>query len=81
MQTVFDWLSILVFGCVAALFLHRSIGDERKDTMLAYVPPALGCAVANYFGNHGMSMASLVLLIAVTGYVIFVLKPFSTASK
>ena len=77
METIYDWLSVAVFGVLVVLFLHRSAQDrEPTDTIYHYAPPAIGCAVANYLGNHDQGPLSIVLLVAVLIYIVMVLKPF-----
>jgi hypothetical protein len=51
-----------------------------SDHLWQYFPPAIGCAIANYIGNTygatgGGVWAGLILL-AVIGYIMVVLKPF-----
>ena len=77
MQTIFDWITMAVFGGLVVLFLQRSAGPEdRHDKMYHYVPPALGCAAANYLGNNGQQTVAIVIILAVVGYILFVLHPF-----
>ena len=55
MDTIFDWMSLAIFAGLIVLFLQRSTSEQRgKDvSLLYYLVLASGCAVANYFGNHG----------------------------
>lgn len=77
MSTIFDWVTMAIFGALVVLFLQRSTGPARaSDTIYHYLPPALGCAVANYLGNHDQRIAAIALIIAVVGYILFILKPF-----
>lgn len=77
LETTFDWVTIAVFCALVVLFLHRSgRNEEPKDTILQYAPPAIGCAVANYVGNHGQEPLATVIVVAVVIYVVLVLKPF-----
>jgi hypothetical protein len=77
MSTVFDWVTMIIFGGLVVLFLQRSIGPgPKQDTILHYMPPAVGCAVANYLGNHGHGAIAIAIVLAIVGYVIFVMKPF-----
>jgi hypothetical protein len=77
MSTIFDWVTVAIFGALVVLFLQRSTGPApASDTILHYFPPALGCALANYLGNEGYRIAAIALSIAVVGYILFVLKPF-----
>lgn len=77
MSTIFDWVTMIIFGGMVVLFLQRSMGPARaSDTIFHYFPPALGCAIANYLGNEGQEVAAIALIIAVVGYILFILKPF-----
>ena len=77
METVYDWITIAVFGGLVVLFLHRSMQEsEPQDTIYHYLPPAIGCALANYVGNHGQGPLSAAIIVAVLAYVVLVLKPF-----
>ncbi len=75
MNTPSDWLSVALFSAVALLFLSRSARARPKDRMLAYLPPALGCAAGNQLGNHGHELWGGIVLAATLGYVLLVLKP------
>ena len=82
METAYDWLSLAVFAGIIVLFLQRSSMDNPPDRMIDYLPPAIGCAIANQAGNYGVKNDSLAmhavgvgLLIAVVVYVVLVLKP------
>jgi len=76
-ETVYDWITVAIFGGLVVLFLHRSIGDEPpKDNIWQYMPPAIGCAVANYVGNEGHGAFSAVIVVVVLAYILLVLKPF-----
>ena len=47
METVYDWITVAIFGGLVVLFLHRSVQPgEPQDTILHYLPLAVGCAVA-----------------------------------
>jgi hypothetical protein len=76
-ETIFDWVTVIIFGGMIVLFLHRSTTDgPPRDNILQYLPPALGCAVANYFGNQGQVQLAAAIVFAVLAYIAFVLKPF-----
>jgi hypothetical protein len=79
LETVYDWVTVGIFAALVVLFLQRSTQDEPKDQLYQYFPPAIGCAVANYLGNNGYAIAALLLLGAVVGYTLFILKPFGEA--
>ena len=84
METVYDWITIVIFGGLVVLFLHRSVSpDAPRDTLLQYLPPAVGCALANYVGNEaekaanqGEKVVSFLIVVAVLAYIAIVLKPF-----
>ena len=77
MDTVYDWITMIIFAGLVILFLQRSVGPAHPtDKIYHYLPPALGCAAANYLGNHGQRWAAIALTIAVVGYILFVIKPF-----
>ena len=77
METVYDWITVAIFGALVVLFLHRSVQPgEPQDTILHYLPPSVGCAVANYVGNEGYGLFSFLIVVAVLIYVALVLKPF-----
>lgn len=76
MQTIYDWLSLALFCALAVLFLNRSAGPVvHGDRVLRYLPPAIGCAAANYLGNEGYDLAALLLLAASAFYVVARLRP------
>jgi hypothetical protein len=76
METVYDWLSMAIFAALIVLFLQRSMMDEPSDAIWHYLPPALGCALANYVGNAGHSVIAVALMVTVAAYILYVLKPF-----
>lgn len=76
MHTPFDWLTVAIFAGLAVLFLQRSSLARPVDSIPLYIPPALGCALANWLGNNGYVAPAIILCFAVLGYVVWVLKPF-----
>ena len=76
MSTIYDFVTIVLFAGLVILFLQRSVADEPTDKIYLYAPPAIGCAVANYLGNAHQDAWAVIILAAVVGYSIFVLKPF-----
>lgn len=81
METVFDWVTLAMFAGLIVLFLQRSSEDEPRDSLWQYLAASVGCAVANYLGNEGYKIAAMVVIAAVLGFVLFVLKPFDNWSK
>ena len=53
--------------------------DEPPDTIWHYMPPAIGCALANYLGNEEMDVFAVAVIAVVIGYVFIVLKPLHRA--
>jgi hypothetical protein len=78
MQTVWDWLTVAVFAGLIVLFLQRSMAETPKDKLISYIPPAVGCALANWLGNNGQPIIAGVLVGAIIAYIWFVLKPLET---
>jgi hypothetical protein len=84
MQTIYDWVTVAIFAGLIVVFLQRSVGDsEPQDSILSYLPPAIGCAVSNYFGNEGLEQGSAAYqvlaalgIVAVLVYTYLVIKPF-----
>ena len=81
METVYDWVTVAVFGALAVLFLQRSSQERPSDKITHYIPPAIGCAVSNYLGNEGFTLPAVALLVAVMAYIQFVLKPFDRSNE
>ena len=75
MQTVYDWITIALFAGLIVLFLQRSAAEVQRDRIIDYLPPALGCALGNYLGNHGQDALAILCIVAVPVYVWYVLKP------
>ena len=81
METPWDWLTVAIFAGLVVLFLQRSSGEhEPNDSIWQYLLAAVGCAVANYLGNHEDLPYNHVLAgVTVAGtlaYIWFALKPF-----
>jgi hypothetical protein len=75
METPYDWISVAIFAGLIVLFLQRSASEKPRDKMISYAPPAVGCAVANYLGNHGQPIIFGLVVVAIAVYIWFVLKP------
>ena len=89
METPYDWLTVAIFAGLIVIFLQRSVGDdEPADSIWSYLPPSLGCAIANQLGNKAMKsteggdgiyhVAAIILILAVIAYIILIIKPFPT---
>ncbi len=78
MQTAYDWITLIIFGGLIVLFLDRSSKPEPTDHLWQYLVPAVGCALANYAGNHDQPVVAVAIIIGILAYVHLVLKPFGT---
>jgi hypothetical protein len=77
MQTPYDWITVAIFAGLIVVFLQRSTGEgEPTDSIWSYLPPSLGCAVANYLGNEGYVAGAILGIVAVLVYIYYVIKPF-----
>jgi len=78
LQTIYDWVTVAIFGGLIVLFLHRSTAQEEpKDNIYQYLPACIGCALANYAGNEGYGAIAFGIIAAVIVYIAYVLKPFN----
>lgn len=76
METVWDWITVAMFAALVIVFLQRSVGERpANDRVVNYLPPALGCAAANYFGNAGDPIIAAMLIAAVLAYTWYVIRP------
>lgn len=76
METPFDWITLAIFGGLIVLFLDRSSKPDPPDHLWQYMIPSVGCAVANYAGNHGQPVIAVLMIVAILAYIQLVLKPF-----
>lgn len=75
METIYDWITILGFAGLVTLFLQRSSLENPPDSVWQYLPPAIGAAACNYFGNEGQDVVAIAIGVAAVAYVFIVLKP------
>jgi len=78
METVYDWVTLAIFAGLVVLFLQRSTSEraERDASIVYYLAAGVGCAAANYFGNHGQHPVAIAILVATVGFIIYFLNPF-----
>ena len=91
MQTIYDWVTVAIFAGLIVIFLQRSVGDgEPQDSILSYLPPSIGCAVANQVGNAALEadpdnvlyhILAAGGIVAVLVYTFYVIKPFQGQGK
>lgn len=80
MDTVYDWITLVIFAGLIVLFLQRSTSDRsgQEDVpIFLYLGAGVGCAVANYLGNHGLPWLAIPLIVATLAYIYYILKPFA----
>ncbi|MFP3942403.1 MAG: XrtV sorting system accessory protein [Alphaproteobacteria bacterium] len=62
MSTVYDWVTVLIFIGLLALYFLR---QDRTDVPIArYMIAAAGCALANYLGNENYTLAAVAVIAA-----------------
>jgi threonine/homoserine efflux transporter RhtA len=78
METIYDWVSLAIFAGLIVLFLQRSTSEnaDKDVSLLYYLAAGVGCAVGNYFGNHGQQVIAVALLVATVAFIVYFLKPF-----
>ena len=83
MQTVYDWVTLAIFAGLVVLFLQRSTGEraEKDVSILFYLAAGIGCAVANYLGDHGQDLLAVLMLVATLGFIFYFLRPFQPQSR
>ena len=65
MRTTFDFASLLTFGILAVVYLHRSAQDAKDPVPLwGYALAAAGCAVGDVSANGGHILIGAILLVA-----------------
>lgn len=84
MKTIFDLLTVGIFAGLIVLFLQRSVDQPEdvpySDHLWQYLAAGAGCALANYLGNEGYSLAAVGLIVAILAFIVYVLKPFTPRS-
>lgn len=79
MSTVYDWVTVLVFISLLALYFLRL---ERRDVPLSrYVGAAAGCAAANYLGNHDYHVIAFGVIAATLYFAYFFIVAPSAPGK
>jgi hypothetical protein len=62
--------------------LQRSASARPDDVALwKYATAAFGCALADYLGDHGMVIASIVTFVALGVFAVAMLKPFHVKDR
>jgi hypothetical protein len=78
LKTIFDFLTLALFAGLAILYLQRSASSTPDPTALwKYALAAIGCAAADYLGNHDQTVASVLVFAATVIFSLVMLRPFS----
>lgn len=77
MKTIFDLVTLALFAGLAILYLQRS-ASAAPDPVATwkYAIAAIGCAVADYLGDHDQQIASILIFAAVVIFSLATLHPF-----
>ena len=83
MNTAYDWITVIIFAGLIVMFLQRSTSDEPRenDSIFLYLGAGVGCAVANYLGNHDLPWLAIPLIVGTLAYIYYLLKPFPHQSR
>ena len=69
MSTIYDWVTVLIFIGLLALYFLR---QDRTDVPIArYMIAAAGCALANYLGNENHALAAVTIIAATLYFTYF----------
>ena len=77
MQTVYDWLTLIIFSGLVVLFLERSVKGVRDDPMWMYLLAGGLCAVANYLGNNGQQIGAVLIILVNISFIAWYLNPLN----
>ena len=82
LETIYDWVSIAIFAGLVVLFMQRSTLQRPRDSIWQYLGAAIGCALANWFGNNGLGngsylyqAAAVATTIGTLTFIFIVLRP------
>jgi hypothetical protein len=82
MKTIYDLVSMIAFAGLAILYLQRSASSSPDPVALwKYAVAAIGCGLADYFGDHGMVIASIATFGALALFSVAMLKPFQIKDR
>lgn len=80
MKTAYDWATVLLFAGLVTLFLHRSVDAERHDDGIwRYLLASVGCAGADWLGNHDRDALAIIALGGTIAFIICYLRPLGPA--
>jgi len=79
MGTIYDYLTMAIFAGLIVLYLKRSADGHDQpehDQIWQYFVAAVGCATANFAGNHGYALIAVGLMVATLMFIVYILQPF-----
>jgi hypothetical protein len=77
LKTIYDVIAMGIFAGLAILFLQRSANRPPDPIPIwKYGLPAVGCALADFLGNHDATFASIGVFLAVVVFSLMMLRPF-----
>ena len=69
METLFDWVTVMLFAGLVTHFLAQSVKPDGDDIGFGhYLLLTVGCATANWLGNHGWALLAVTILLAGAAY-------------
>jgi hypothetical protein len=77
MQTVYDFVTVICFICMAATYFMFTEGGMK--ILAHFMLPAAAFAIANQVGNHAgsnvlMNILAVVLIVAGVGYTFIIVR-------
>jgi hypothetical protein len=77
MQTVYDFVTVICFGCVVLTYFMFTEGGMK--VLAHFMLPAVAFAIANQVGNHAgnnvpMNVLAVALIVAGIGYTFIIVK-------
>jgi hypothetical protein len=81
MQTVYDFVSVICFICIAVTYFMFTEGGMK--VLAHFMLPAVAFAIANQVGNHAgnnvpMNILAVILIVAGVGYTFIIVRDSPT---
>jgi hypothetical protein len=75
MNTVYDWITVLIFAALVTRFLQQSAKPaDDQESLWHYLVASIGCAGANWLGNNGWHLAAAACVAATIAYAFHFLR-------
>lgn len=69
METIYDWVTVMLFAGLVTHFLAHSVRPDGEDIPLGhYLLLSGGCALVNWLGNEGWHLPAIAVLGAGAAY-------------